>query len=33
VPGAIPALMDSTKSHYTVLAGKRKLDDDFQTAD
>jgi len=33
VPGAAPSLMDGTKSHYTVLAGKRKLDDDFQTAD
>jgi len=32
VPGALPTTLDSTKSHYNVLAGKRTLDDDYLTA-
>jgi len=32
VPGAIPSTLDATKSHYVILAGKRTLDDDWQTA-
>jgi len=32
VPGAIPTTLDSTQSHYVVLAGKRTLDDDYLTS-
>jgi hypothetical protein len=31
-PGAVPALLDPTQSHYAVLGGSRKLDDDPNTA-
>jgi hypothetical protein len=32
-PGAAPQILDTTKSHYFVLAGTRKVDDDPTTAD
>jgi hypothetical protein len=32
-PGAVPTILDNTASHYAVLSGGRKLDDDATTAD
>ena len=33
VDGASPFLLDSTKSHYAVLGGSRKIDDNPNTPD